>query len=117
MKDKMIERYPSTTLPFGELIRGMDGKMRYARPVRVPMYKFIYQKITGVSDPPFIYFCMESRDVWEEVTGASPESNAHLDYLFAESLYKRFAGLMAEKPVRDKYERGFSLERIPNKLG
>ena len=114
MKDKMIERYPSTTLPFGEMIRGMDGKMRYARPVRVPMYKFIYQKLRGISNPPFIYFCMESRDVWEEVTGTSPESNAHLDYLFAESLYKRFAGLMAEKPVRDTYKRGFSLEQIPN---
>jgi spore photoproduct lyase len=31
MKDKIIERYPQSKIPYGELIRGQDQKMRYFR--------------------------------------------------------------------------------------
>jgi spore photoproduct lyase len=103
MKDKMIIHYPNSVLPFGEMIRGLDGKMRYARPIRVPLYRRIYQKLTAVNLPPFIYFCMESQDVWQEVTGATPNDNAHLDYMFAESLYQRFPGLLPEPPQVSYY--------------
>jgi spore photoproduct lyase len=113
MKEKMIERYPSSILPFGEMIRGMDGKLRYARPVRVPMYQLIYNKLTQPANPPFIYFCMESKVVWESVMGFSPDSNAHLDYLFAESLYRRFSGLISETPLREAYEKGCHLDKMP----
>lgn len=106
MKEKIIERYPKATIPFAEMIHGMDGKMRYARPLRLPMYRVIYEKLTATSNPPFIYFCMESSLVWEEIIGRAPESNAHLDFMFAESLYKRFPGLMTEKPERIFYDIG-----------
>ena len=103
MKDKMIAHYPNTVLPFGEMIRGLDGKMRYARPIRVPLYRRIYHKLTAVDLPPFIYFCMESPDVWQEVTGMAPADNAHLDYLFAASLHRRFPGLLPEPPQLSDY--------------
>jgi len=103
MKDRMLAHYPNTVLPFGEMIRGLDGKMRYARPIRVPLYRRIYQKLTAVDLPPFIYFCMESQVVWQEVTGMAPNDNAQLDYLFAESLYRRFPGLLPEPPQLNNY--------------
>jgi spore photoproduct lyase len=112
MKDKLIARYPHTTIPYAELIRGTDGKMRYARPVRLPMYRYIYAKLRQSERPPFIYFCMESRSVWEAVTGVAPDSNAHLDFMFAESLYRRFPGLLPGKPQRRYYQEGFALDRM-----
>jgi len=103
MKARMIAHYPNSVLPFGELVHGLDGKMRYARPIRVPLYRRIYQKLTAVDLPPFIYFCMESQDVWQEVTGSIPNDNAHLDYMFAESLHQRFPGLLSEPPLLNNY--------------
>jgi len=105
MKEKIKDRYPKSTLVYGEMIKGMDGKLRYARPVRVPMYHLIYQKLKNIKNPPFIYFCMESPDVWKEVTGFAPSSNAYLDYMFAESLHRRFNHIVLDKHRLEDYER------------
>ena len=113
MKEKLIAYYPNNTLPYAEMIRGTDRKMRYARPIRLPMYRFIYDKLTRHSHPPFVYFCMENRAIWESVTGAAPENNAQLDYMFAESLFHRFPGLIPKKPKFKYYEKGFPLEHVP----
>jgi hypothetical protein len=32
----------------------------------------------------FVYLCMESREVWEEVFGWAPENSGHLNVLFEE---------------------------------
>lgn len=103
MKEKIIERYPRSKIPYGELIRGQDQKMRYFRHRRVEMYRVIYQKLTDISNPPFIYFCMESPAVWKSVCSFTPEFNAHLDFLFAESIWRRFPGVMRERPRREDY--------------
>jgi len=116
MKEKIIERYPNTSIPYAEMVRGMDGKLRYARPLRLPMYKLIYNKLTTIPSAPFIYFCMESPLIWEEVFGKSPDSNSHLDFMFADSLYRRFPGLILEKPQRIHYDEGFSLDTLPEKI-
>ncbi|MDO9547369.1 MAG: DNA photolyase [Candidatus Marinimicrobia bacterium] len=113
MKEKIIERYPNTTIPYAEMVRGMDGKLRFARPLRLPMYKLIYDKLTTTPSTPFIYFCMESPLIWKEVFGTAPESNSHLDFMFADSLFRRFSGLMSEKPKRIHYDNGFSLDALP----
>jgi len=104
MKEKIIARYPQSKIPYGELIRGQDQKMRYFRLRRTGLYEFIYAKLNRVSNPPFIYFCMESPAVWQAVCGFTPKSNVHLDYLFAESLWRRFPGLVSQKPERPVYE-------------
>jgi hypothetical protein len=46
---------------------------------------------------------MERWDMWEKVFGYRPESNGHLDYIFAKSLYERY-GLGKKKPVSDDYQ-------------
>ncbi|MBN2280204.1 MAG: DNA photolyase [Candidatus Marinimicrobia bacterium] len=109
MKEKIIDRYPDTQIPYGEMIKGMDGKMRYARPVRVPIYQFIYNKLTSISNPPFIYFCMESPLVWQEVMGFAPKSNDHLDWMFADSIFKRF-NLKSDPPELENYRDALNLD-------
>ena len=118
MKDKVLEKFPRSKIMFAELIRGMDGKMRYPKPLRLDMYRTVYQALRQYGgEQLFIYFCMESAEIWNRVMGWSPESNEHLDYLFAKSLYHQFPGLMGKAPVRKIYDEGIPLhqerEEIP----
>ncbi|MEA3287801.1 MAG: hypothetical protein U9Q77_10570 [Candidatus Marinimicrobia bacterium] len=110
MKEKVLEKFPRSKIMFAELIRGMDGKMRYPKPLRLEMYRTVYEALRSYgSEDLFIYFCMESAEIWERVMGWSPESNEHLDFLFATSLYSQFPGLMSEEPQRKVYDDGVPL--------
>ena len=93
LKEVIEERFPRSRIPFGEMIRGLDGKMRYAKPVRLELYRRIAGRIRERSSGVFVYFCMESPDVWERVMGRAPASNAELDGLFSESIRRRFPDL------------------------
>jgi len=110
MKEKIIEHYPKTRIVYEEMIKGLDGKLRYARPVRIPLYKFIYKNLNGVSNPPFIYFCMENKTIWQEIIGFAPKNNAHLDWMFADSIYKRFDDIITESPKIKTYNNCFNLD-------
>lgn len=110
MKEQVLEKFPKSKIMFAELIRGMDGKMRYPKPLRLEMYRTIYDALRSYgSEKLFIYFCMESAEIWERVMGWSPESNEHLDFLFAESLNRQFSGLMRKAPQRVVYDNGIPL--------
>ncbi|MBC8376127.1 MAG: DNA photolyase [FCB group bacterium] len=110
MKEKVLEKFPKSKIMFAELIRGMDGKMRYPKPLRLEMYRTVYNSLRYFGgDDLFIYFCMESAEIWERVMGWSPESNEHLDHLFAMSLYKQFPELMPSEPRRIDYDNGIPL--------
>jgi spore photoproduct lyase len=86
------------------MIRGLDGKMRYPRPLRVSLYRKVYDRLKDHHPGLFIYFCMEPPWVWEAVMGEAPASNADLDYRFAKSLYERFPCLRIPEPNPDAYE-------------
>ncbi len=86
MKDEIQEHYPHTKIIYEEMIKGRDGKMRYPRPLRVPIYKFIYQKLISVENPPFIYFCMENKTVWEEVMGFTKKQHTSRFYVCSKYL-------------------------------
>ncbi len=102
--DEVIrKRFPSSQVTTGELIRGLDGKMRYFRPIRTAVYRKIYSWMRERWKKVFIYLCMESDVIWKETMGFSPEDNHRLDYLFHESLYARFPDLELDKPERRYY--------------
>ena len=109
-KQEIKKRYPHTKIIYSEMVRGHDNKLRYIRPLRVKLYNQVYQALTDVKNPPFIYFCMENSIVWKDVMGYSPESNAHLDYMFAKSLYNRFNNIVPEKPKLKYYENVTNLD-------
>jgi spore photoproduct lyase len=93
LKNRIESRFPTSRIVYKEMIRGLDGKMRYPKPMRVDMYRRIYGWIREASREAFVYFCMESPDVWERVMGAHPSDNKELDYWFMKSLRERFPEL------------------------
>lgn len=103
LKEVIEERFPRTQITTGEMVRGLDGKLRYFRPLRTAMYQRIYSFIRTQWKEVFVYFCMESQTVWQEVFGSQPEDNDHLDYLFHESLDRRFPDLSIAPPNRKDY--------------
>jgi spore photoproduct lyase len=93
LKDVIESRFPRSRIVYDEMIRGLDGKMRYPKPIRMEMYRKIYGWIRESARDAFVYFCMESPDIWERVMGEAPSSNEDLDDWFARSLGERFPEL------------------------
>ena len=86
-------RYPRSMHPrmvegglgLGEMVPGLDGKMRYLRPLRSAMFRTLARWIRELAGPiPLLYLCMESREVWREALGFAPRSMAQLDQMFQE---------------------------------
>jgi spore photoproduct lyase len=50
----------------GEMIQGLDGKLRYFRPIRVAFYRAMREAFEKYDPEATLYLCMESPDVWEE---------------------------------------------------
>ncbi len=103
LKEIIQQRFPRSRIIYEEMIRGMDGKMRYPKPLRVKMYQKIYSWLKEQYDGLFIYFCMELPDVWDRVMGKHPASNEELDFWFAQSLWERFPELNMGEPKRMDY--------------
>jgi len=78
LKRIMRERFPSTRLLTGEQVLCPDGKMRYFQPLRVEMYRKMLRWIRAASPTVFVYLCMESKEVWEEVFGFAPSCEKEL---------------------------------------
>ncbi len=83
MHEAMVEN----GLGLGEMVPGLDNKMRYLRPLRVQMFKTLAGWIKELGgQEPLIYLCMESPEVWRQALGFAPASMADLDRLFQERI-------------------------------
>jgi spore photoproduct lyase len=73
LKQIATSRFPHATIFDHEFIESMDGKKRYFRTLRVEMYKLLYDLLRRrCEERTCIYFCMESDEIWREVTGFEP---------------------------------------------
>jgi len=79
LKPIIKKRYPESRILYQEFIRGLDGKMRYFKPIRIEMYTKMAEWIKSYDSKMFIYLCMESKEVWEKSLGFSPLSNQELN--------------------------------------
>ncbi len=80
--DGIIRRnHPASKIVYGELFPGIDGKMRYFKPLRIDMFKKMHQWIKTVAPDVFVYLCMESLEVWEKAFGWTPKTSAGLKRL------------------------------------
>lgn len=86
LKPAVQERFPDSRILLGELFPGPDGKYRYFKQLRIQLYRTIVAWLRNYDPELFIYFCMESPDVWEAVLGAAPESRDELDQRFSQHL-------------------------------
>jgi spore photoproduct lyase len=74
LKTLVQERHPESRILYQEFVKGLDGKMRYFKPIRVEMYSAMVDWIRKQDEKAFIYLCMESSEVWEHSLGFAPRS-------------------------------------------
>ena len=65
-------RFPASKIVFGEFIPGLDGKMRYFKPLRKDLYRRVVERIREYAPGVRVYLCMEDDEVWEHAFGYVP---------------------------------------------
>lgn len=81
LKPIIQRRFPGSKIVYGEFIPGIDGKMRYFKPLRIKLYRNIVNWIRQKAPDVGIYFCMEDEEIWEKVLGFVPEKKGGLSRL------------------------------------
>ncbi|MEW6088169.1 MAG: radical SAM protein [bacterium] len=79
MEENIKKKAPATKIIYGELIPGLDNKMRYFKPIRIEMFKKLADKIKKFDKGIPVYLCMESPEVWEKTLGWRPKNNVEID--------------------------------------
>jgi spore photoproduct lyase len=75
LKSIIVRKWGHRPYLAGEFILCRDGKMRYFKPIRIELYAKMIEWIHAYSSDIPIYLCMESREVWNEVSGWAPSSS------------------------------------------
>lgn len=94
LKQIIQKRFPESRIVYGEFIQGMDGKMRYFKPLRMELYKRITEYIRKNAPDVCVYFCMEDDDIWREVMGFVPPEPDGISDMLDDSV-KKLCGLKA----------------------
>jgi spore photoproduct lyase len=81
----MRKRFPHSTIPYGEMITGLDGKQRYFKPLRMDLYRRLAGWIRERAPDVCLYLCMEDREVWESSLGRDPGGDEGLGRLLDRS--------------------------------
>jgi spore photoproduct lyase len=89
-KDILQDRFPDEELTLEEMFPGIDGKFRYLKHKRIDIYKTMKGFINNYTDKPFIYLCMESKDVWHSVFNRYYDSSLALESDFSAYLKTNF---------------------------
>jgi spore photoproduct lyase len=90
LKKVIRRRFPETHILDGEFIPGLDGKMRYIKPVRIEMCGFMKEKLAQYGIRSGVYLCMESSDVWLKALGWSPGTSKELSCYLDDRAIKVF---------------------------
>jgi spore photoproduct lyase len=100
------KRHPQTSVLNGEFVPGRDGKLRYFKPIRVDMYGYMGNLLRTWHQDIGLYLCMESREVWQQSLGWSPEHSAALSSFLDDRVLKFFAeqGGNAHSPVSERHD-------------
>lgn len=78
LKSIVQMRFPESKIVYGEFVPGVDGKMRYFKPLRIELYRRMIERIRAHAPEPTAYFCMEDDEVWEKTFGFTPKSQGGL---------------------------------------
>jgi len=73
LRQIIFARFPHSRLGSEEMVRALDGKLRYFKDLRVEMYSRLREWLAEVLPGVQLYLCMESPRVWREVFGSAPE--------------------------------------------
>ncbi len=78
LKRVIRQRHAHNHILDGEFVPGLDGKMRYFKPIRMALYDFMRKHLAEWQEDLGLYLCMESDDVWNESMGWSPRDSEGL---------------------------------------
>jgi len=82
LKSIIRRRHRNSHILDGEFIIGLDGKMRYFKPIRIKMYSLMKDYLETWYNDLGLYLCMESSEIWMNSMGWCPENSEGLsDYL------------------------------------
>jgi spore photoproduct lyase len=90
LKAIIRKRHKNTHILDGEFISGIDGKMRYFKPIRIEMYSLMKEYLDQWSKDLGLYLCMESNDIWLDSFGWSPENTDGLSNFLDNRVIKMF---------------------------
>jgi len=90
LKRVIRTRHPGSAVLDGEFTPGLDGKMRYFKPIRTEMYGVLRELLTAWHPNPGLYLCMERDEVWEQGLGWSPGSSEGLAAFLDDRVKKLF---------------------------
>ena len=90
LKSVIRKRHPNTCVLDGEFIPGLDGKMRYFKPIRIDLFTYMREKLETWHRDTGLYLCMESDDIWQKSLGWSPERSAGLKRFLDQRVEKFF---------------------------
>jgi spore photoproduct lyase len=85
LKPIIQKRFKKSRIIYGEFIPGVDGKMRYFKPLRMELYRRMVAWIRELAPDVIIYLCMEDHEVWERALGFVPEDRGGLSRMLDES--------------------------------
>jgi len=85
LKPIIQSRFPKSKIVYGEFVTGLDGKMRYFKPLRIDLYRHIVQCIREAAPNVLIYFCMEDDEVWKKSLGFLPSERGGLEKMLDRS--------------------------------
>ncbi|MBT8358816.1 MAG: DNA photolyase [Deltaproteobacteria bacterium] len=85
LKKIVQTRFPDSKIIYGEFISGIDGKMRYFKPLRIKLYSNILSLIREYSPDIMVYFCMEDDEVWKKSFGFIPSDRGGLPKMLDKS--------------------------------
>ena len=88
LKPIIQKRFPDSKIIYGELIPGLDGKMRYFKPLRIALYRKMVSWIRALVPEAPVYFCMEDDEVWQKSLGFIPGDRGGLSGMLDESAVK-----------------------------
>ncbi|MDR1453616.1 MAG: radical SAM protein [Candidatus Margulisbacteria bacterium] len=82
LKPIIEQKFPASTIVYGELFPGRDKKMRYPEPLRIKIYRHLLKQIAASSPRIPVYLCMESPEIWKKVYNQLPAQVENLNELF-----------------------------------
>ncbi|OEU50859.1 MAG: DNA photolyase [Desulfobacterales bacterium C00003060] len=85
LKPIIQKRFKKSRIIYGEFIPGLDGKMRYFKPLRINLYEKMAAWIRELAPDVMLYFCMEDQQVWERALGFVPEDRGGLSKMLDQS--------------------------------
>ncbi|MBE9544586.1 MAG: DNA photolyase [Proteobacteria bacterium] len=88
LKPLVEKRFPKSKIVYGEFITGLDGKMRYFKPLRMKIYQSIIACIRDQAPQTFIYFCMEDEEIWQKCLGYTALERGGLEHLLDQQAVK-----------------------------